>query len=180
MHLFYFYFLSKKVVALGSKSTEDGGTTRPGIQSQKLQRGIHTFVTNYLQRNMFTLKPIPSQDEFATLQVERSRLLSKRAEREKAQQEKVMKERAKVHKEVLRQERGSRDSSPEVRRKQLGGKHEMRNSFHPHDTDPLLEQINNVKEFLRKAKESGQFEEARALERNLNELHTEYNKRTKR
>ena len=129
---------------------------------------------------MFTLKPIPSQDEFATLQVERSRLLSKRSEREKAQQEKVMKERAKVHKEVLRQERGSRDSSPEVRRKQLGGKHEMRNSFHPHDTDPLLEQINNVKEFLRKAKESGQFEEARALERNLNELHTEYNKRTKR
>lgn len=129
---------------------------------------------------MFTLKPIPSQDEFATLQVERSRLLSKRAEREKAQQEKVMKERAEMHKEVLRREQVSRESSPEFRRKQIGGNHEMRNSFHPHDTDPILEQIDNVKEFLCKAKESGQFEEVRALERNLNELQTEYNKRTTR
>lgn len=169
--------LSKKVIALGSVNTDDGRSENQRKQSQKVQRGIHDFVTNYLQNNMFTLKSIPSEEEFASLQAERSTLLRKRTEREKAQQEKAMKERAMMHKEVLRKGRDSRDSSPLVTRRRVSGNQEERLN---HESDTLLEQINNVKEFIRKAKENGELEEVRALERNLNELQSEYNRRTKR
>ncbi|CAB4006388.1 rabenosyn-5-like [Paramuricea clavata] len=174
--------VSKKVVALGqTTTTAEDGTTKtvmPGKSSQKLQRGIHAYVTNYLQNNMFTLKSIPSEEEYASLQKERAMLLKRRAEREKAQQEKAMKERALVHQEVLRKERHSLQNSPVIRRREMNVE-QRRRSFDP-QSDAILQQIDNVKDFLDKARENGQFDEVRSLERNLNELQLEYNKRIKR
>ena len=173
---------SKKVLALGqTTTTAEDGTTRtnmPGKSSQKIQRGIHAYVTNYLQNNMFTLKSIPTEEEYTALQKERAMLVKRRAEREKAQQEKAMKERALMHQEVLRRERDSRQNSPAVRRRE-SNLEQKRQSFDP-ESNAILEQINNVADFLDKAKESGRFDEVRSLERNLNELQIEYNKRTKR
>lgn len=173
---------SKKVLALGyTTTTSEDGTTKtesPGKSSQKLHRGVHSYIANYLQNNMFTLKSIPSEEEYASLQQERAMLLKRRAEREKAQQEKAMKERALMHKEVLRKARDSLPSSPTMRRQEMNVG-QRRYSFDP-DVNMLSEQINNVKDFLDKAREYGQYDEVRSLERNLNELQMEYNKRIRR
>lgn len=128
---------------------------------------------------MFTLKSIPSEEEFATLQAERSKLLRRRAEREKAQQEKAIQERAVMHKEVLRRGHDSKESSPSAGRRHASSEQEARTLVNP-DSDTLLVQINNVKEFLRVAREKEQFEVVQTLETNLYELQSEYNKRTKR
>lgn len=40
--------------------------------------------------------------------------------------------------------------------------------------DPMLLQINQIKEFIRKAKEANKYDEANMLEANLTELHIEY------
>jgi hypothetical protein len=127
---------------------------------------------------MFTLKSIPSEEEYASLQKERAMLLKRRAEREKAQQQKAMKERALVHQEVLRKERHSLQNSPVIRRREMNVE-QRRRSFDP-QSDAILQQIDNVNDFLDKARENGQFDEVRSLERNLNELQLEYNKRIRR
>ena len=150
----------------------------PGKSSQKIQRGIHAYVTNYLQNNMFVLKSIPTEDEYAKLQAERATLVKRRTEREKGQQEKALRERALMHQETLRRERDSRQNSPVVRRRETNLE-QKRQSFDP-GSDAILEQINNVQEFLDKARGSGRLDEVRSLERNLNELQIEYIKRTKR
>ncbi|XP_028398356.1 rabenosyn-5-like [Dendronephthya gigantea] len=174
--------VGKKVLALGyTTTTSEDGTTKtesPGKSSQKLHRGVHSYIANYLQNNMFTLKSIPSEEEYASLRQERAMLLKKRAEREKAQQEKAMKERAMMHKEVLRKARDSLPSSPAIRRHEMYAG-QRRYSFDP-EVNTLSEQINNVKDFLDKARENGQYDEVRSLERNLNELQIEYNKRIRR
>lgn len=173
-HLLNFY--SKKVIALGQTTVEDGKTKTdmPGKSSQKLQRGIHAYVTNYLQNNMFTLKSIPSEEEYASLQKERAVLLKKRAEREKALQEKAMKERALMHQEVLQKERDLRQTLPATRYR--GMEEEQRRRSCDLESSAILQQIDNVKQFLEKARGSGQFDEVRSLERNLNELQVQYNK----
>lgn len=178
------FSFSKKVLALGQVTTaNEDGTTKtevPGKAALKLQRGIHAYVTNYLQTNMFTLKSIPAEEEYASLQKERAMLLKRRAEREKAQQEKAMRERAMMHKAVLRKERGSLRNSPNVRRRDTNPESaQRRRSFDP-EADAVLEQINNVNDFLDKARENGRTDEVRSLERNLNELEIEYNKRIRR
>ena len=135
-------------------------------------------MTNYLQNNMFVLKSIPTEDEYAKLQAERATLVKRRTEREKGQQEKALRERALMHQETLRRERDSRQNSPVVRRRETNLE-QKRQSFDP-GSDAILEQINNVQEFLDKARGSGRLDEVRSLERNLNELQIEYIKRTKR
>ena len=127
---------------------------------------------------MFILKSIPTEDEYANLQAERAMLVKRRTEREKGQQEKALRERALVHQETLRRERDSRQNSPVVRRRETNLQ-QMRQSFDP-ESDAILEQINNVQEFLDEARGSGRLDEVRSLERNLNELQIEYIKRTKR
>ncbi len=146
----------------------------PGKSSQKLQRGVHVYVTNYLQNNMFTLKSIPSEEEYASLQKERAALLKRRANREKAQQEKAMKERAVMHQEVLRKERDSQQNSPAIRRREI-----VEQSSDP-GSDAILQQIKNVKHYLDEARENRKFDEVRSLERNLNELQIAYNKQMRR
>ena len=173
---------SKKVLVLGqTTTTAEDGTTKtemPGRSTQKLQRGVHIYVTNYLQNSMFTLKSIPSEQEYIALQQERTILLRRRAEREKAQQEKAMKERALIHQEVLRKERDSRQNSPALRHREMNVE-QRRESFDP-ECHAILEQINNVKHFRDKARENGQFDEVKSLQRNLNELQIEYDKRIRR
>ena len=177
-----YFCCSKKVLTLGQKrTTAEDGTTKiemPGNSSQKLQRGVHGYITNYLQNNMFTLKSIPSEEEYSSLQKERAILLKRRAEREKAQQEKAMKERALMHQEIKRKERNSQPNSPVIRRREMNT--EQRRQSVESEGAAILQQINNVKDYLKKAKENGKFDEVRSLERNLKELEIEYNKQMRK
>jgi hypothetical protein len=150
----------------------------PGKSTQQLQRGVHAYITNYLQNNMFVLKSIPSEEEYVSLQKERTVLQNRRAEREKAHQEKVMKERALMHQEVLRKERDSQQNSPVIGRRDINP--EQRIQIFDSESDAILQQINNVNDFLDKARENRKFDEVRSLERNLKELEIEYNKQIRR
>jgi hypothetical protein len=150
----------------------------PGKSTQQLQRGVHAYITNYLQNNMFVLKSIPSEEEYASLQKERTVLQNRRAEREKAHQEKAMKERALMHQEVLRKERDSQQNSPVIGRRDINP--EQRIQIFDSESDAILQQINNVNDFLDKARENRKFDEVRSLERNLKELEIEYNKQIRR
>lgn len=139
--------------------------------SQKLHRSVHAYVTNYLTQNMFTLKAIPSEDEYLTLQKEQAMLIKRRAEREKLQQEKIMKERAKMHQEVLQREKKHQTPVTDTQQRPR--------SFDP-ETEAILQQIENVKVFIEQARQRKQYDEVLSLEKNLNELQSEYKRRTYR
>ena len=53
----------------------------------KLQKGIRTFATGYLQENMFTLPNLPSVDKISKLQEERANALARKAAEEKEKRE---------------------------------------------------------------------------------------------
>lgn len=173
---------SKKIASLGTQAEKP-----PSPHALKLQKGIRVYATGYLQENMFTLPNLPPVDKVNKLQEERANSLARRAAEEKAQRERAMQERLQATK--LRQHR-HQGSGGDLNRNEPSGKIKTVQQTSPDSTvgngwgpvpitqgsspDPMLQQIDIIKSYLKQAKEQRKFDEVEMLERNLMELEEEY------
>lgn len=172
---------SKKIAALGTQDEKP-----PSHHTLKLQKGIRAYATGYLQENMFTLPNLPSVEKVYKLQQERASSLARKAAEEKAQRERAMQERLQATK--LRQHK--RQGSGDLKRNEPSGKPMNVQQSSPgsiqgtgwgpvpvtqgSSPDPMLQQIDIIKSYLRQAKEQRKLDEVEMLERNLMELEEEY------
>lgn len=143
----------------------------------KLQKGIRTFATGYLQENMFTLPNLPSVDKITKLQEERANALARKAAEEKEKRERAMQERLRAAK--VRQQ-GHGDLNRNEPSSKLKTAQQMGNGWGPvpitqgSSPDPMLQQIDIIKSYIVQAKQQRKFDEVEMLERNLMELEEEY------
>ena len=156
----------------------------PSPHAVKLQKGIRTYATGYLQENMFTLPNLPPLDKVNKLQQERAISLARKADEEKAQRERAMQERLEAAKQRQhrRQASGSLKREPTVK---VGtgprtSEPVVGNGWGPvpvaegSSPDPMLQQIDIIKGYLTQARQQRKIDEVEMLEKNLMELEEEY------
>lgn len=142
---------------------------------------MRVFAVGYLQENMFTLPNLPNRDKVLKLQKERAEYLVAKAAEEKAERERAMKKRLESSK-LLTQSPETRhasvDTSPDSA--VAGGWGPVAVNQTDSSTDPMIEQIQIIKNYIKQAKAENRMEEVQTLERNLLELQSEYMKSQRR
>ena len=175
----HFSFQSKKIASLGNDAEVE-----QSAQAYKLQKGIRAFATGYLQENMFTLPNLPPKDKVERLQKDRAMSLAHRAAAEKAEREQAMQQRLEAAKQQHKRQGsdnirletpGKPSAKPEavVGRSAQGGwgPVSVANSSSP---DPMLQQMEIIRSYVKQARQEHRFDEVEMLERNLMELEEEY------
>ena len=174
-------FYSKKILSLGSEQE-----TPPTSQALKLQRGIKAFATGYLQENMFTLPDLPTKDKVKKLQEERAIALARKAASDKAERERAMQQRlaaSKLHhqrqgsggslttNEPTMTKNSEQQAFPQSDIKRVGnGWGPVTVSNSSSSPNPLLEQMEILRNYIHQAHAQNKMDEVQMLERNLREL----------
>ncbi|XP_057685920.1 rabenosyn-5 isoform X2 [Corythoichthys intestinalis] len=163
--------LSKKILTLGVKNDP-----QPHPKALQLQRMVRYSATLFVQEKLLGLMSLPTKEKYEELKENRKRQQEMRLQQERlAAQEVVTRNRPAASsngepplapRAVSMTKAGgwlpSPDSSGHVRRAL---------------DDPLLQQIENIRSFLRQAREASRTDEATMLEENLRQLQDEYDRR---
>ncbi|XP_022297923.2 rabenosyn-5-like [Crassostrea virginica] len=170
--------LSKKILNLGLNNEEE-----PSQKQLLLQRSIRAFATNFMQDNMLGLQALPSEEQYLKLQEERKLEIQKRiaAERqatfEAQQREKKAKEQREQKDAMQRNEQLKQAEARERSGSQkLAGwiPNESSHINFNNTDDPMIQQMNIIRSYIKQAKQAGKLDEVQMLEQNLKELQNEY------
>lgn len=166
--------LSKKILVLGSADTENP----PRGRALLLQQQIRAASTAFLRNEMLGLPTLPTEAKYLEMQEQRRQELKARIHQEQqeamasmqAQKQKMRergqeqtrytynKDRDNVHQDTVLLDAGW---TPETAR------------LFSTD-DPMVQQMNNLKHYIKEARLAHKVDEVDALERNLEELQEEY------
>lgn len=169
--------ISKRIAVLGLDNPDP-----PPARSLQLQRSIRTHITNFIQFNVMGLQNLPTQDELEKLQEARRIEIQRKIEAER---------RLMAEKEARRKQEQEREKETEDRKVTssglpkknvkdqnlaLGGgwKPSEANSFQSDTDDPMIQQMNIIKGYIKQARLAQKFDEVKMLEDNLKELQIEY------
>lgn len=172
--------LSKRIVTLNRDNPSSG--TRDCL----LQKGVRTRASSFLQDHVIGLPSLPTEDEFKALQIKRREEIQKQIAIEKQKALEAL-QRLGVNEPVRREESPKKETPvslprPSVRRKsavdpvttETGWGPEV-NSVHSTDhQDPMVQQMNNIRNYIKQAREAHLYDEVQILEANLRELQREY------
>lgn len=170
--------LSKKILNLGLNNEEE-----PSQKQLLLQRSIRTYATNFMQDNMLGLQSLPSDEQYLKLQEARKLEIQKRiaAERQatfeaqqrekKAKEQREQKEMALKNDQLKQAEARERSGS-----QKLAGwiPNESTHINFNNKDDPMIQQMNIIRSYIKQARQAGKLDEVQMLEQNLKELQNEY------
>lgn len=178
------FCFSKKIQLLGLDREK-----QPHPQILKLQRSIRNYASNYLADNMLTLPGLPSKDKYKALQKENE-------EKRKVKQEATIKLKGSrsgrsspfSHEnsmtDIVLKERSSLRKMESRRAVHAVHVHkEMESSWGPvqvsqtEASDPLIQQIANIKGYITQAKNDKRYDEMEMFEENLRELKKLYDEK---
>ncbi|KAL4707400.1 hypothetical protein ACJJTC_008585 [Scirpophaga incertulas] len=137
--------LSKQIVNFSAE---------PGTRQARLQTAIRQAAALYIKEDLLSLRKLPTEAQIE--EVRRQRY--ERAERQ------IQLERRRMEAEVARQPPAEPPEPPEPRAPAAGDD----------DNNPLLEQMNIIRGYIKEARRELKFEEVAILETNLKELKKEY------
>lgn len=155
--------LSKKV--LSQKSAK-------GSREEALQKSIRLAAIKFIKENMLTLPPIPLEEEIKKIQDKRVMELNQKIERDRRLAQEAF-ERYDLSGNAGFPATSSKTGSAMKSVDNWSGFQQQSNT-----NDPLVEQINIIKGYIKQARDAMRFEEITTLEGNLRELQHEYWLRT--
>ena len=175
--------LSKSIASLGV-NTDDA----PSPKSLQLQTRIRMVTAGYLQQSMGRLQQLPSIDKLAELQEERKQAALRRVEEERKRVEALERKQAESRRppgprgipEGAEKDVSGRVIKPENHRRTAssgGGWKpvEITSELGKIDNaDPMLQQINIIRSYVKQAREAEKWDEVNMLEDNLKMLQQEY------
>ncbi|WAR24987.1 RBNS5-like protein [Mya arenaria] len=162
--------LSKRILTLNVNNEEEMSP-----KQALLQKSIRTYASNFMQENMMGLQALPSEEQYAALQKKRTVEVQKQI---------ALDRQAVLHaQEIERQKLGKDKGTPsreDDRRDRSGSKSHTRSSSYgwkPSDhavresnDDPMLQQMEIIRGYIREAKKANKLDEVKMLEENLQEL----------
>ena len=167
---------SKRIALLGLNSAEV-----PSAKAVQLQKPIRICASSYLQENMLGLQNLPSQEEIEKLQEAKQQEIQRRiaaerhaaVERERRRQDEQKRsqqesERPRQAEKVVKETHKRSDSVTKV------GWKPMEVSQLETSDDPMVQQMNIIRGYVKQAKDAQQWDEVHMLEANLKELQQEY------
>ncbi|XP_051910615.1 rabenosyn-5 [Hippocampus zosterae] len=165
--------LSKKILTLGTK---DEPQPRPKVL--QLQRMVRYSATLFVQEKLLGLTSLPTKQKYEELKEKR-----KEEQERRLQQERLAAQEAPKRRQESEKKRPPADGNgettaqaPHPRLTKVGGWLPSSRPGLAHDgpEDPLLQQMDNIRSFLRQAREARRADEVTVLEENLRQLRDEY------
>jgi rabenosyn-5 len=161
--------LSKRILTLGA----DQEITS---KEQQLQRMIRSSATNFMQGNISSLQNLPTEEELLKLQKQRREEIQRKIEEEK--QAALERERRKQEMMMGRREEKvlalkPKETTSEVVQKVAGWK-PLEVVHDTQDRDPMIQQMNIIRGYIKQAKQLQKWDEVNMLEENLKMLQQEY------
>ncbi|XP_041350163.1 rabenosyn-5-like [Gigantopelta aegis] len=165
--------LSKKILILNLDAEPP-----PNPKELYLQKSIRIYASNFMQENLMGLQALPSEEEYTRMQESR---------KEKIQQQIAVERLAAMEaqeKERRNEEPEKPGKSPTDSVKQLGHRRSdssdsVGKGWKPAEVvakadDPMLQQIEIIRGYVRQAREAKKWDEVEMLEQNLKEIQQEY------
>ena len=164
----------------------------PGPRQLFLQRSIRLTASSFMQENMLGLQSLPPEQELAARREAKRQEVQRRieaerraaAEKEQRRKEEENRDRKSPTKSSAAGEvgGGSADRRPEVRRPTqlkegvtaVGWKPVEANNHITEADDPLVQQMNIIRSYIKQAKQAQKLDEVKIFEDNLKELQAEY------
>ncbi|KAJ1524846.1 hypothetical protein ONE63_009714 [Megalurothrips usitatus] len=162
--------LSKKILVLGSADTENP----PRGRALQLQQQIRAAATAFLRDEMLGLPSLPTEAKYLEMQEQRRQELKARIQEEEMEAQAAM--QLQKQRKERNQDRSVHDERANAHQDTVlldsGWTPEKARLFS--SDDPMVQQMNNLKHYIKEAKLAQRVDEVEALERNLQELQEEY------
>lgn len=173
--------LSKRILQIGLNAEQE-----PSAKQVQLQKAIRARASNLMQENMFGLQALPTEEQYAAFQNKRKQEVQQRIALERQAtleaQEREMKQRDQKE-QLTKPPSGGSSVKVAVRsgdRERSGSQivsgwipSEATINFSDKD-DPMIQQMNIIRGYIKQAKQAQKFDEVTMLEQNLRELSQEY------
>lgn len=164
------YFFSKKIAQLNTSDENP-----PHAKQLKLQRSVRLYASAFLQENMQGLMMLPTEEHLKQLQAKRKLEVQRQIAAEKqaaleAQQRALEEQKRKETRVEYKVEYKKSEQSPTTET----GWAPPSAATSGFDIDPMLQQMNIIRDYIKKAKQARKWDEMHMLEANLKELETEY------
>ncbi|XP_062539715.1 rabenosyn-5 [Armigeres subalbatus] len=165
-----------------------------GSREEALKKAIRLSCVSFIKERMLSIPPLPVEDEIKKIQLRKKQETARRIERERRLALEAY-ERYELQSETTANYNGSSSSSTASTAEMTNGRFYGATTVAGSDnwsgyqaagvavsssTDPLIDQINIVKGYIKQAREALRFEEVETLERNLSELTQEFYERQRR
>ncbi|KAK3101522.1 hypothetical protein FSP39_004200 [Pinctada imbricata] len=168
--------LSKKILNLGLNSEEE-----PQAKQLQLQRAIRLYASNFMQDNMLGLQSLPSEEQYKMLQERRTQEIQQRIAAERLAAIEAQ-EREKRLQEAKEGGHKNTPSSVKVTEERPRSGSKKLTSWMPSESninfsdrdDPMIQQMNIIRGYIKQARQAQKFDEVNMLEQNLKELQQEY------
>lgn len=162
--------LSKKV--LSQKSAK-------GSREESLQKSLRLAAIKFIKENMLSLPPIPLEDEIKKIQQLRISEHNKKIDRDRVLAQEAF-ERYDLSGNSGFPATSAKSAKSGSSMKSVDNWSGFQQATKANDaSDPLVEQINIIRGYIKQARDAMRFEEIATLEENLRELQHEYWMRTK-
>ncbi|CAH1784686.1 unnamed protein product [Owenia fusiformis] len=170
--------ISKRIAGLGMNQEE-----LPSPKTQKLQKTVRAFASMYLQEHMMGLQPLPNEQELKKLQEARKIEIERRIAQErqimiereqKRLEEKQRKVREKGHVRNQSADSGLPSGGGAAKREGSGGWKPMEVQTRETDDDPMVQQMNIIRGYIKQALDAERMSEVEMFQTNLKELQQAY------
>lgn len=140
-----------------------------------LQKSIRVYASNFMQENMLGLQNLPTEEQYHKLQEKHTAQVQRRI---------ALERQAVLHAQEQERNKNTERSILVKEEEASGSKHHKRSSSHgwkPSEqnvrqniTDPMLQQMEIIKGYIRQARDAQKWDEVQMLEQNLKDLQLEY------
>ncbi|XP_003488110.1 rabenosyn-5 [Bombus impatiens] len=166
--------ISKRISVLGMRCVENP----PQDQELRLHHMVRVSAMIFLKEELLSVQALPSEERYAELQKERQRRIEARIAYER-QLEEEQRERPK---EQRKRETWNLEVRPIMKENQpnvvldqsQGWGPSSVTPIMPSSMDPIIEQMSNLRAYIKQAKADCRYDEVATLERNLKELQSAY------
>ncbi|XP_076626128.1 rabenosyn-5 isoform X1 [Colletes latitarsis] len=166
--------ISKRISVLGTRCVENP----PQEQELRLHHMVRVSAMIFLKEELLSIQSLPSAEKYAELQIERQKRLEARIAYER-QLEEEQRERSKEYRKREAWNTEARSSVKEnqpvvvVNQSQGWGPSNVTPKMPP-SMDPIIEQMSNLRAYIKQARDDCRYDEVATLESNLRELQSIY------
>ncbi|XP_076644420.1 rabenosyn-5 [Halictus rubicundus] len=166
--------ISKRISVLGTKCVENP----PQEQELRLHQMVRVSAMIFLKEVLLTVQALPSEERYAELQQERQKQLEARIAHERQLEE----DQREKSRELRKREMWNNEIRPSPKENQPVVVLNQAQGWGPSNVapkmpssmDPIIEQMSNLRAYIKQARDDCRYDEVATLENNLRELQSLY------
>ncbi|XP_012542286.1 rabenosyn-5 [Monomorium pharaonis] len=167
---------SKRILVLGVKKNTENLMQEALGQELRLYQMVRTSAMIFLKEELLTLQPLPSVEEYTALQEERQKRIEARIAYERQLEEEREKPKESRKKDTWNLDSSSlkTNQAQVIMTQSQGWGPSHITPIMSSSMDPIIEQMSNLRAYIKQARADCKYDEVATLENNLRELQSAY------